>query len=147
MRIKGTGGNRKFIVNLPTELIQTFEKLDLNTEEMMGEMVKTGAELVVDNLRAKMPKGLKEGLTDKNIGVSRVYRTFSDGGINCEAVIYGYFTNRNGKTTPAPLVANMFEYGSSKRKYPKQPFFRASFNEEQITKAMLRVQDKYIKDD
>jgi hypothetical protein len=62
-------------------------------------------------------------------------------------MIVGYFTNKDGDTTPAPLVANMFEYGSSSRKYPKQPFFRQSFNKGQIEKAMLRVQDKYIKGD
>ena len=61
-------------------------------------------------------------------------------------MISGYFTNRDGEITPAPLVANMFEYGSSKRKYPKQPFFRQSFNAAQITKAMLKVQEKYIKE-
>ena len=67
--------------------------------------------------------------------------------INCQAMIVGYFTNRNGERVPAPLVANMFEYGSSTRKYPKQPFFRQSFNKGEIEKAMLRVQEKYIKGD
>jgi hypothetical protein len=62
-------------------------------------------------------------------------------------MIVGYFTNRNGERIPAPLVANMFEYGSSNRKYPKKPFFRQSFNKAQIEKAMLRVQEKYIKGD
>ena len=144
MRIRGIGGNRKFVVDAPTELIKMFEELNVNTEEMLGEMVKAGAERVVDNLKAKMPKALRESLTDNNIGISRVYRTWSDDGINCEAMIYGYFINKEGYETPAPLVANLFEYGSSKRKYPKKPFFRACFNEEEITKVMLRVQEKYI---
>ena len=61
-------------------------------------------------------------------------------------MISGYFTNKDGKTTPAPLVANMFEYGSRSRKYPKKPFFRSSFNKSQIEKAMLKVQEKYIKE-
>lgn len=137
----------KFVELLPTELIKQFETLDLNTEKMLGEMVQAGAEVARQNIEAKMPSALFYGLGSDNIVVSRVYKTPSDGGINCQAMIVGYFTNRDGETTPAPLVANMFEYGSSNRKYPKQPFFRQSFNKGQIEKAMLRVQEKYIKGD
>lgn len=130
---------------LPTELIKQFETLEINTEKMLGEMVEAGAEVAEKNIIAKMPKALYQGLGSDNIILSRVYKTPSDDGINCQAMIVGYFTNRDGETTPAPLVANMFEYGSSSRKYPKQPFFRQSFNKGQIEKAMLRVQEKYIK--
>lgn len=132
---------------LPTDLIKQFETLELNTEKMIGEMVEAGAEVAEQNIIAKMPRALYEGLGSDNIILSRVYKTPSDDGINCQAMIVGYFTNKDGETTPAPLVANMFEYGSSSRKYPKQPFFRQSFNKGQIEKAMLRVQDKYIKGD
>lgn len=131
---------------LPRDLISQFQNLEANSPEMLGEMVKAGANVALSNIRAKMPQALREGLTDNNIGLTRVYRTPSDDGINCEAMIFGYFKNRNGVETPAPLVANMFEYGSSKRNYPRQPFFRSSFNKSQITAAMLRVQEKYIKE-
>ena len=137
----------KFVELLPTELIKQFETLELNTEKMIGEMVQAGAEVAEKNIIAKMPRSLYEGLGSDNIITSRVYKTPSDDGINCQAMIVGYFTNRNGELVPAPLVANMFEYGSSTRKYPKQPFFRQSFNKGQIEKAMLRVQEKYIKGD
>lgn len=132
---------------LPTELIKQFETLEVNTEKMLGDMVEAGAEVAKQNVEAKMPRALRESLGSDNIIVSRVYKTPSDDGINCQAMIVGYFTNRDGETVPAPLVANMFEYGSSSREYPKQPFFRASFNKAQIEKAMLRVQDQYIKGD
>ena len=132
---------------LPTELIKQFETLELNTEKMLGEMVQAGAEVAEKNIIANMPRSLYQGLGSDNIIVSRVYKTPSDDGINCQAMIVGYFTNRNGERVPAPLVANMFEYGSSTRKYPKQPFFRRSFNKGSIEKAMLRVQEKYIKGD
>lgn len=131
---------------LPRDLISQFQNLEANTPEILGEMVKAGANVALSNIKAKMPQALREGLTDNNIGLTRVYRTPSDDGINCEAMIFGYFKNRNGVETPAPLVANMFEYGSSKRNYPRQPFFRSSFNKSQITAAMLRVQEKYIKE-
>ena len=137
----------KFTGEVPTELIKQFETLEVNTEKMLGEMVQAGAEVAEKNIISKMPRALYEGLGSDNIILSRVYKTPSDDGINCQAMIVGYFTNRDGETTPAPLVANMFEYGSSSRKYPKQPFFRQSFNKSQIEKAMLRVQEKYIKGD
>ena len=132
---------------LPTDLIKQFETLEVNTEKMLGEMVETGAEVARQNIEAKMPSALRESLGSDNIIVSRVYKTPSDDGINCQAMIVGYFTNRNGERIPAPLVANVFEYGRSNSPFPKQPFFRRSFNKGQIEKAMLRVQEKYIKGD
>jgi hypothetical protein len=136
----------RFEGGLPEELIKQFTALEINTEKMLGEMVQAGAEVAKANIKAKMPTAFREGLTDNNIILTKVYKTPSDDGINCQAMISGYFTNHNGKVTPAPLVANMFEYGSSRREYPKQPFFRQSFNKGQIEKAMLKVQEKYIKE-
>lgn len=134
----------KFTSALPTDLIKLFTELEINTEQMLGEMVTAGAEVAKSNIKAKMPPELRDSLTDENIILTKVYKTPSDDGINCQAMISGYFTNRYGERTPAPLVANMFEYGSSSRRYPKKPFFRASFNKGQIEKAMLQVQKKYI---
>ena len=132
---------------LPTELIKQFETLELNTEKMLGDMVQAGAEVARQNIEAKMPKAFREALGSDNIIVSRVYKTPSDDGINCQAMIFGYFTNKNGERIPAPLVANVYEYGRSNAPFPKQPFFRQSFNKDQIEKAMLRVQEQYIKGD
>ena len=73
-----------------------------------------------------------------NIGITRVYKTPSDGGINTKVRISGYFVNHNGVRTPAPLVANVFEYGSTK--FQKKPFFRRSFRKKQIEKAMMDAQ-------
>lgn len=137
----------RFEGGLPTELIKQFETLEINTEKMLGEMVQAGAEIARQNIEAKMPSALRESLGSDNIIISRVYKTPSDDGINCQAMIVGYFTNRNGERIPAPLVANVFEYGRSNSPFPKQPFFRQSFNKGQIEKAMLRVQEKYIKGD
>ena len=136
----------RFEGGLPDELIKQFSELEVNTPKMLGEMVQAGAEVAKANIKAKMPTALRNGLTDNNIILTKVYKTPSDDGINCQAMISGYFTNRDGKVTPAPLVANMFEYGSSRRNYPKQPFFRQSFNKGQIERAMLKVQEKYIKE-
>lgn len=137
----------RFEGGLPDELIKQFTTLELNVDKMLGEMVKAGADVAKTNIKAKMPTELRESLTDNNIILTKVYKTPSDDGINCQAMISGYFTNKDGKVTPAPLVANLFEYGRSTSPYPKQPFFRQSFNKSQIEKAMLKVQEKYIKED
>ena len=135
----------KFSGELPTELIKEFTQLDINLDKMLGEMVEEGARATMDIVKSKVPRGLREAIDDSNITLSKVYKTPSDDGINCQVMITGYFTNRNGEKTPAPLVANMFEYGSSIRtNYPKQPFFRQSFNKQTIEKVMLNVQKKYI---
>ena len=138
-----------FIGSLPDELIKMFETLEVDTTKMLGEMVTAGAETARKNVTAKMPKQLSNSLfaNGDTVSISRVYKTPSDDGINCQVRIDGYFINRNGVKTPAPLVANMFEYGSSSRKYPKQPFFRQSFNQKEIEKVMLKVQERYIKGD
>lgn len=131
---------------LPNDLIKLFESLEVETEEMLGEMVTAGAEVARKNVLAKMPRQLKEGLSSgEAVKLTRVYKTPSDDGINCQVMIEGYFFNRYGVKTPAPLVANLFEYGRSSSKYPKQPFFRSAFNSQEITKAMEKAQDEYLK--
>ena len=72
------------------------------------------------------------------IKTTKTYRTPSDDGIATKVIISGYFKNKNGVKTPAPLVANVFEYGSSK--FTKKPFLRKSFQKSQIEKAMLKAQ-------
>ena len=138
----------KYKMELPTELMKSFQYLDENTEKMLGEMCQAGAEVVKETAWMNMPKGLRDAISlSNNLITSRVYKTPSDDGINVQCMIVGYFTNEDGKQTPAPLVANMFEYGSRKRKYPKHPFFRKSFRKAQIERAMMEIQKKYIKED
>jgi hypothetical protein len=78
---------------------------------------------------------------------TRPYETPSDDAINMKVGFAGYFTNEDGEKTPAPLVANVFEYGRSNSPFPKQPFMRKSFNKAAITKAMEQAQKKYIPED
>lgn len=131
---------------LPTELIKIFQELDNKVGDMLGDMCQAGAETVKTSIKAKMPPALRAVVTDNDISLTDVYRTPSDDGYNVQVYLTGYFTNKDGKKTPIPLVANMFEYGSSSRKYPKKPFLRSSFNKSQIEKAMLKAQEKYIKE-
>lgn len=134
----------KFVDTRPQELLEAFQKLDADTNQMLSEMVVAGAEVVRNNMLINMSPKFRNALTSQNVTISKVYVTPSDGGINCQAKIVGYFTNRYGKKTPAPLVANMLEYGSKDRNYHKAPFLRMSFNRKQLEAAMLAVQKKYI---
>jgi HK97 gp10 family phage protein len=142
----------KFKGELPTDLIKDFERLQKNTEKMMSEMVEAGAKVTLSNAKNNAPDYLR-----KNIKVTRTYKTPSDDGINQKVIITGYFySEHNKKSIPAPLVANVLEYGKSTRhkistggstgQMPKKPFFRKSFKKAQITKAMEEVQKKYIEE-
>ena len=135
-----------FVGGLPDDLIKMFTDLEKDTEQMLSDMVTAGAAVVEANVNAKMPRDFKKVLNGNNVKVTRVYKTPSDDGINCQVQITGYFINRHKQVTPAPLVANIFEYGRSGAPYPKKPFFRASFNASQIEKAMLDAQKKYIEE-
>lgn len=132
-----------FKAELPTELIKEFQKLERNTEKMMGEMTQAGAEVVERNIRANAPASLKNSNIMKCLKITRVYKTPTDEGINTKVAFYGYFINKQGKKVPAPLVANAFDKGTSKIK--KKPFIRRSIKKTQIEEAMQKVQDKYLK--
>ena len=140
----------KFKSELPTDIIKSFEKLQKNTEKMISEMVEAGAKVPLSNAKNNAPDYLRD-----NIKVTRVYKTPSDDGINQKVIISGYFYSKhNKKSVPAPLIANVLEYGKSTRhkistgsstgQMPKRPFFRKSFKKAQITQAMEEVQKKYI---
>lgn len=128
----------KFEMVLPDDVIKEMKKIYDNSDEIFGGMTKAGAKEVLSNVKANAPASWKDSNIMNNIGLTKTYKTPSDGGINTKVIISGYFTNENGVKTPAPLVANVFEYGS--KKFKKQPFFRKSFRKQQIEKAMLKAQ-------
>lgn len=126
----------KFQVKMPTELIKEIEKLEKDTEKICGEMVKAGAQVAYKNVLNNLPAPLKNSNFKNCICVSKIYKTPSDGAINAKVmVVDGYYTNHLGEKTPAPLVANLFEYGRHNHHYPQQKFFRKSFKKKQITDA------------
>lgn len=131
-----------FKEELPNDLIKEFEKLDVNTEKMMGEMTKIGAEVVYTKVLKNIPKSLKNSQILQCLKITKVYKTKSDNGINTKVAFYGYFKNKRGIETPAPLVANVFEHGTSTVK--KQPFMRKSFSKKEIEVEMKKVQEKYL---
>ena len=132
----------RFDVELPNDLIKQFENLDKNTEEMMGRMTQAGAGVVKQNVLSNIPKSLRKSNIMKCLKTTRIYKTPSDDGINTKVAFYGYFKNKRGIETPAPLVANIFEHGTST--VQKQPFMRKSFKKTEIEKAMLTAQERYI---
>ena len=131
-------------LQLPNELIKEFEQLNKKSDEMFEEMTKAGAEVVYSNVKSNIPSSWRDSDIMNCLVISKTYKTPSDDGVNTKVMFSGYFKNKNGVKTAAPLVANVFEYGSSK--VDKQPFLRKSFKKAQIEKAMLHVQDKYIRE-
>lgn len=130
----------KFEMQLPTEIIKDFEKIYKNSDEIFGKMTKAGAEVAYKSVIANVPASFRKSNIMKCLKLSRTYKTPSDGGINTKVLFSGYFKNHKGKEVPAPLVANVFEYGSSK--VTKKPFMRKSFNKSKIEKAMLDEQKR-----
>ena len=133
----------RFKSELPHELMKVFEDLETNCDEMFGEMCKSGAEVVYNNVKANMSKAFKSTRSlDKGLKITKVYKTPSDDGVNVHIGFYGY--TEDG--VPIPLIAQAREYGTSKGE-KKKPFFRKSFKKKDIEQAMQKIQDKYIKGD
>lgn len=134
----------QFKVELPNDLIKQLKSLEQNTDKILGEMTEAGAEVVYNNIKSNAPSNLKKSKIMECLKITKTYKTRSDDGINTKVGFYGYFENEDGVETPAPLVVNVFEYGRSNKSFPKKPFVRKSFNKAQITKAMEKVQEKYL---
>ena len=130
----------KFVADIDDSVLKDISYIDKQFDHIFGGMTKAGAEVVYKNVISTLPESLRSSGFSSHVKLSKVYRTPSDDGINTKVMITGYFINKDGRKTPAPLVANMFEYGSTKKNYPKQPFFRKSFKKSQIMKAMEEAQ-------
>lgn len=134
----------KFELELPNDIMKQFSDLDKNLDKMLGEMTEAGAKVVLENIKTNVPHSWFSSNIMKCLKVTKTYKTPSDDGVNTKVAFYGYFINRNGEKIPAPLVANVTEYGRSNSPYPKKPFMRKSFKKAEIEKAMEKIQDKYI---
>ena len=111
-----------FKAELPNDIIKQFEGLEKNTDKMLSEMTEAGARLVLENIKAYIPHSWYSSGIMKCLKVTKTYKTPSDDGVNTKVAFYGYFINQNGEKIPAPLVANVTEYGRSNSPYPKKPF-------------------------
>lgn len=132
----------KFELELPTVIMDDMKNIYDNCENIFGKMTKAGAEVARKNIKANVPASFHKSNIMSCLYMTRTYKTPSDDGINTKVGFYGYFTNKDGKTVPAPLVANVFEYGRSNLPFPKHPFLRRSFKKGEIEKAMLKEQKR-----
>ena len=132
----------KFELELPTEIMKDIQKIYDNADEIFGEMTKAGAEVVNRNIEANVPQSIRNSKMMNCLKITKTYKTPSDDGINTKVGFYGYFENEDGKIVPAPLVANVFEYGRSNLPFPKHPFMRKSFKKGEIEQAMLKAQKR-----
>ena len=130
----------KFELELPTEVMKDLEKILNDSDKIFGEMTQAGAEVVEKNIISNVPQSIRNSKMMECLKITKTYKTPSDDGINTKVGFFGYFQNENGETVPAPLVANVFEYGRSNLPFPKHPFLRKSFNKSDIEQAMLKAQ-------
>lgn len=133
----------------PIEIIESFKELHSSTYEMLGSMTRAGAKEVYKNVVTNIRHSFKDSSNlEKCLKLTRTYRTPSDGGINTKIGIYGYFINQNGQRVAAPLVANTKEHGRTNSNgngiIQPVPFFRIAFKKDEIERAMLNEQKKYL---
>ena len=130
----------KFNLELPTDILKDLQQIYNDSDEIFGEMTRAGAEVVEKNIISNVPQSIRNSKMMECLKITKTYKTPSDDGINTKVGFFGYFQNENGETVPAPLVANVFEYGRSNLPFPKHPFLRKSFNKSDIEQAMLKAQ-------
>lgn len=139
-------------LELPQETLRQFEMLTNNCDQMINELVVAGAEIVKSQIYKGMPAELKKYANAQTLRVTKPYKLTS---YNATAVYIwfgGYKKDKNGKDnskasdkgTALELIANMFEYGSKKRSYPKQPFLRKAFHKRDIERAMSKAEKQWI---
>lgn len=133
----------KMEITLPEDIMRDIQKLNDNSEDIFKKVVNAGAEVAYKSMVSNVPAAFHGSNIMRCIKKTKVYKTPSDDGISCKVGIWGRFVNSNGELVPAPLVANVFEYGHSDgRKFPKHPFFRRSFKKGAIEAAMRAEQTK-----
>ena len=130
----------KFELELPDSIIDDLDNIYLNADAIFGKMTRAGAEVVMKNIKKNVPKSFHGSNIMHCLYMTKPYKTPSDDGINTQVGFYGYFINKKGKKVPAPLVANVFEYGRSDATFTRHPFFRKSFRKDEVEKAMLQMQ-------
>lgn len=124
----------KFNAQVPDELVNAINELEGNAEDIFMKMTEAGAKVAYRNVLSNVPSSFRGSEIMDCIKITKNYKTIYDDACNTKVGIYGYFTNKDGRLTPAPLVANVFEYGSTK--FDKKPFFRQSFKKKEIESAM-----------
>ncbi len=132
--------SKTLTIELPTDVMAEIEKIEGNADDILGGMTQAGAREVESRIRSSVPASFRGSAIMNCLRVTKVYKTPTDDGINTKVAFYGYFRNHLGKMTPAPLVANVFEFGSSKVR--KQPFLRKSFSKSAVQKVMLAEQKR-----
>lgn len=132
----------RFVMELPEDIMRDIRKINDNYEDIFGGMTKAGAEIAMSNIKAGLPKGISNSDMMHCLKQTKTYKTPSDDGINTKVGFFGYFVNDKGRVTPAPLVANVYEYGRSNAPFPKHPFLRKAFSKGEIEKAMLEAQKR-----
>ena len=132
----------RFELQLPDEILRDIQTIEKGSDRIFGEMTEAGAQVAYNLIRSGMPKGIASSEMARCLKITRTYRTPSDDGINTKVGFYGYFTNEKGQRVPAPLVANIFEYGRSGKPFQKHPFIRRAFKSKAIEQAMMDAQKR-----
>ena len=136
----------KMDVKLPDEVIEQFNEINNNADEILGGMTRAGAEVVWHNIKLYAPN---EQIA-KKFKLTKTYKTPSDGGINTKVYASGYipfsdpnrqYFSRRAKGTmyhtnkgvPVDFLCKLYEYGRKGAPFPKHPFLRPAFKNSAVT--------------
>ena len=78
----------KFRMEIPKEIMQDFQKLQVNADEIFAEMTRAGAEVVEVNVRTNVPSSFHDSDIMNCLKITKTYKTPSDGGINTRVGFY-----------------------------------------------------------
>lgn len=132
------------IFNIPDEMLNGWDKLAEDVDEMAKEMVSAGADVVISALRPVVPIatfGVSDyGALQKSLKKLKPKITKSG-----DAICSFRFTGYDKRGVPNAIKAIAHEYGTFKQS--KKPFVRpiVSSNEKTIESAMIKVQEKYMR--
>ena len=135
----------KMETKLPTDLIRRFDAITAEHVEMFEEITQAGAAVVEEHIRQRAPQGVKGSEMMACLKITKPYLSQGGDKVNTKIAFYGYFTDRDGRRKPAPLVANVFENGRGPNKEMRHPFVKKSFTGKDIEQAMLDKQQEIIK--
>lgn len=119
------------------------------------KITKTYRSMYDDGINTKVAfYGYKKGTEGKT---TKSTKTHTYGKLNNKDKTIWQNRGRVGQTSvktyshnygvPVPMIVIQREYGNSKTGEKKKPFIRPAFKKAQITQAMLKVQEKYLKDE
>lgn len=84
----------KFVLELPTQILNDFAYIHSNANKIFEEMVSAGADVVVNNITKNIGGAFNEGASQrllKYLKKTKVYHPYNHTVTSCKVAFYGYY--------------------------------------------------------